>query len=129
MMRRVQLGLAAIGAFALFALALWAGGETKLVVARDTSSADLGRLMSQIATPFAATRSDASANLAQAKARDGETAKTPAARGATSNRAKSTPGSRSPGGTTVDGVRRGSHRGGPGRNEDVTRGSHADGGA
>ena len=89
MMRKIRSGLAALGAFVLFALALWAGGDAKLVVARDASGIDAGRLMSQIATPFSAA---------------------PARR-------------------FGDGVPRGSFDDEPKRNEDVTRGSHADGGA
>ena len=69
---------------------MWAGGDAKLVVARDAASGiDAGHLMSQIATPFSAA---------------------PARR-------------------FGDGVPRGSFDDQPKRNQDVTRGSHADGGA
>ena len=125
MMRKIQLGLAALGAFALFALALWAGGDAKLVVARDSGGIDAGRLMSQIATPFAGTRSDNATAVAQAKARGN--GKNKSAR--TDGNPKSTPRSQAPGSRFGDGVPRGSYRSAPPRDHDVTRGSHADSGA
>ena len=129
MMRKIQLGLAAIGAFALFALALWAGGDTKLVVARDTSGVDAGRLMSQIATPFAAAKDDAATTVAQVKAPGSGNDKAAKRGAATSGNAKRKPQTRTPGSYFVDGVPRGSFDDEPQRKEDVTRGSHADGGA
>lgn len=130
MTRKIHLGLAIIGAFALFALALRAGGDTGLTVAQDRSGADAGRLMSQIATPSPATRNDASTTVAQARTPGAGKATTADKKAATSRKANSaTRTPTSPGGNFIGGVPRGSFDDEPRRDQDATRGSHADGGA